>query len=61
MFKAKLSKKTRVLRAALVLLTGLIACGVPKFGMFINLIGSIACTTLGFIVPIKIYDKVYKG
>jgi amino acid permease len=32
---------------------------VPKFGLFINLVGSIACTALAFIIPIQIYNKVF--
>jgi amino acid permease len=42
-----------------VILSALIAMGVPKFGLFINLIGSVACTALAFILPIYIYNRVF--
>jgi len=32
---------------------------VPKFGLFINLIGSFACTALAFIMPVYIYNKIH--
>ena len=32
---------------------------VPKFGLFINLIGSFACTALVFILPVQIYNKLF--
>ena len=33
---------------------------VPKFGLFINLVGAFACTVLAFIMPVWIYNKLYK-
>ena len=39
------------------------ACGamvVPKFGLFINLIGAFAGTALAFILPVHIYNKVFE-
>lgn len=39
------------LRVGLVLVIALIAAGVPGFGLFISLIGSLACASLSFIVP----------
>jgi amino acid permease len=44
-----------------VILSALIAMGVPKFGLFINLIGSVACTALAFVIPIYIYNKVFSN
>ena len=32
---------------------------VPKFGLFINLIGSFSCTALAFILPVYIYNKIF--
>jgi amino acid permease len=32
---------------------------VPKFGLFINLVGSVACTALAFVIPVLIYNKAY--
>ena len=43
-----------------MVLTALVAMGVPQFGLFINLIGSVACTMLAFFVPVKIYNTVFK-
>jgi len=50
-----------IFRTSLVLLTSFGAMIVPKFGLFINLIGSFACTALAFILPVHIYDKAHKG
>ena len=33
---------------------------VPKFGLFINLVGAFACTVLAFIMPVWIYNKLHK-
>jgi len=46
-------------RTSAVILTAIIAMSVPKFGLFINLVGSVACTALAFIIPIKIYNTVF--
>jgi amino acid permease len=32
---------------------------VPKFGLFINLVGSVACTALAFVVPVLIYNRAF--
>ena len=34
---------------------------VPKFGLFINLSGAFACTALAFIMPILMYNSLYKS
>ena len=47
-------------RTSLVLLTAIGAMVVPKFGLFINLIGAFACTALAFILPVRIYDMTHK-
>ena len=44
-----------------MLLTATGAMLVPKFGLFINLIGSFACTALAFILPVWIYNKSHEG
>ena len=46
---------SRTFRIALVALTGLIAVSVPKFGLFINLTGSFACTALAFVMPVSLF------
>ena len=55
-FGDKYSEKTQgavfsAVRVFLVLFIALIAIGVPGFGLFIALIGSLACASLSFIVP----------
>lgn len=42
------------------MITAVLAMIVPKFGLFINLIGAFACTALAFILPVRIYDLVHK-
>jgi solute carrier family 36 (proton-coupled amino acid transporter) len=46
-------------RTIMVILTAVLAMIVPKFGLFINLIGSFACTALGFVLPVQIYNRLY--
>ncbi|KAL0023628.1 hypothetical protein WJX77_008721 [Trebouxia sp. C0004] len=55
-FSDKYSSRTQsavfvAVRIALVLLIALVAAGVPGFGLFISLIGSLACASLSFIIP----------
>lgn len=38
-------------RSSIVFLTGLIAMNVPNFGLFLGLIGSLACSALAFVFP----------
>ena len=54
-----LPTKRLVIRTFIVLLTAIGASIVPKFGLFINLIGSFACTALAFILPVQMYDKTH--
>lgn len=54
-------KKTYIFRTAFVIITAIIAMSVPKFGLFINLVGSVACTALAFIVPVLCYNVAFKG
>lgn len=51
--------KRMVVRTIVVLLTAASAMVVPKFGLFINLIGSFACTALAFILPVRMYNKTH--
>ena len=56
-----LPTKRLIIRTLLVLLSATLAMLVPKFGLFINLIGSFACTALAFILPVQMYDKTHEG
>lgn len=47
-------------RIALVLFIALVAAGVPGFGLFISLIGSLACASLSFIVPALCHLILFK-
>ena len=55
-----LPTKRLFLRTLMVLLTAIGATVVPKFGLFINLVGSFACTALAFILPVIMYNKTHK-
>lgn len=52
--------KRMFFRTSIVLVTAVGAMVVPKFGLFINLIGAFACTALAFILPVRIYDLTHK-
>jgi proton-coupled amino acid transporter len=51
--------KNYLMRTIAVLLTFVIAVSVPKFGLFVNLMGAMSGTVLAFVMPIMIYNKVY--
>jgi len=61
--KAKVFGKYKVYvwRTIAVFFTGVTAMTVPGFGLFINLVGSVACTILAFIVPVLCYNKAFEG
>ena len=40
--------------------SGIFAASIPYFGLFINLSGAFASTLLAFIVPLILYNKVFK-
>jgi len=44
-------------RTVLVILTGVIGMQIPHFGLFLGLIGSIACTLLAFVLPALFHLK----
>ena len=61
-FKCRLGwTKTYLVRTLLVLFTFVIAVSVPKFGLFVNLLGALSGTVLAFVLPIMIYNKVFKN
>jgi len=45
--------KSMIFRTLVVILTGISAMVVPKFGLFINLTGAFACTALAFVLPVR--------
>lgn len=51
--------KVYVFRTFAVIGTALVAMSVPKFGLFINLVGSVACTALAFVIPVLIYNNAF--
>lgn len=65
-FKHNYSSKSQsivfaAVRISLVLLIALVAAGVPGFGLFIALIGSLACASLSFIVPALCHLILFKS
>ncbi|CAM9226440.1 unnamed protein product [Discosporangium mesarthrocarpum] len=52
------SRDRNVLRAVAVCSTGVLACIIPKFGLFISLIGSSCCALLAFILPTLCYMRL---
>lgn len=56
---ASTQKKGVVLRAGIVLLTAVIAAGVPDFGRFISFIGSTCCSLLAFILPAFFHLRLF--
>ena len=53
--------KRLITRTMMVLFSATLALIVPKFGLFINLIGAFACTALAFVLPVKMYNKTHEG
>ena len=51
--------KRLILRTLMLVMCAIMAMIVPKFGLFINLVGAFACTVLAFIMPVWIYNKLY--
>ena len=54
-FKKHEYTKNIILRSLIVLMTGMMATVIPKFGLFINLTGAFSCTALAFILPVSTY------
>lgn len=53
--------KRLILRTITLIACAIAAMVVPKFGLFINLVGAFACTLLVFVLPVWIYNKAHKG
>lgn len=50
--------RRRGFRTLIVAFSVFTACVVPHFGLFVNLIGSVACTLLAFIFPSLFYLRL---
>ena len=48
-----------LLRAFTLICCAIVAMLVPKFGLFINLVGAFACTALAFVMPVWIYNRLH--
>jgi len=48
------------LRSLIVFTSGIIAASIPYFGLFINLAGAFGSSLLAFIIPLILYNKVFK-
>lgn len=56
--KLKKSSAPRgLVRAAIVAITGIIGLNIPNFGLFLGLVGSMACSSLAFIFPALFHLK----
>jgi amino acid permease len=42
-------------------MTAVMACIIPKFGLFLNFVGSFAGTVICILIPVVIYEKVFRG
>ncbi|CAE8624494.1 unnamed protein product [Polarella glacialis] len=49
--------RSAVWRSVLVGLTGIIGMQIPHFGLFLGLIGSVACSALAFVLPAVLHLK----
>ncbi|CAN0096532.1 unnamed protein product [Pylaiella littoralis] len=50
-----------LLRAAAVAATGILACIIPNFGLFVSFIGSSCCALLALILPTLCYSRLERG
>jgi len=48
---ARKGKRRYIFRALVVLSTGLVGLQIPHFGLFLGIIGSVACSLLAFVLP----------
>ena len=53
--------RKNLFRIALVAFTALIAVVTPHFGLFVNLIGSVACAALAFVLPIMFHARLHSS
>jgi amino acid permease len=51
--------KTNLFRILMVALSCTIAIITPHFGLFVNLIGSVACASLAFIMPMMFHTRLH--
>ena len=49
--------RSLLFRSVLVVLTGVIGMQIPHFGLFLGLIGSVACSLLAFVLPALFHLK----
>ena len=52
--------KMITLRTCFIAFIAMIAIAVPKFDLFINLVGAFSCTAIAFILPIQMYESLFK-
>lgn len=54
--------KKRIISTALVLVTGVATVGIGKnFAIFSALVGAMMISTIGFIIPVAMYVKLFKS
>ena len=48
-------------RTTFVFISAILAIIIPKFGLFLDFIGSFAGASLCIIIPVMMYEKVFRG
>jgi len=56
-----LETKRNILRTCTVMITILVAVGIPHFGLFMSLIGSLGGAALAFILPTLFHLRLFWG
>ena len=57
-FQTVFRSSSKIHRTAIVFATAGVACAVPKFGLFINLVGSVTGSLLAFILPAYFFIRI---
>ena len=50
-----------LMRITIMVLIAIVACLVPNFGLFLNLVGCFVSTALTFIFPVLFYEKTHEN
>ena len=56
-----LESKRNLLRSSTVMITILVAVGIPHFGLFMSLVGSLGGAALAFVLPTIFHLKLFWG
>jgi len=56
-----LELKRTLLRAALAAVLCVVAVGIPRFGLFMSLVGGVGSSTLSFVIPAVLYGYYFRA